>query len=124
MAIVSFDKDTVIEYIPEYGGNRESESPCVVRLRFVPYSKVRHYARLLQARTHGLTDPERVFQVAQEVQKKEFVESVESISGFYVGEREVREPEEFYEVAPARFVYEILEAVEDQQKLIEGQRKN
>ena len=28
MAIISFDKDTIIEYVPAYGGNRNSETPA------------------------------------------------------------------------------------------------
>ena len=50
MAIISFDKDMIIDYVPAYGGNRDSDDPCIVRLKFVPYSKVQHYAKLLSAR--------------------------------------------------------------------------
>ena len=43
MAIISFGKDTLIDYVPEYGSNKDSDNPCVVRLRFVPYAKVLEY---------------------------------------------------------------------------------
>src|SRR5574337_449040 len=95
MAIISFDKDAAVDYIPEYGGNRESLDPCVVRLKFVPFSRVQHYSRMIAARAKGLSDPQKVTEASQQVQKNQFVESVESIAGYYVGAREVTDPAEF-----------------------------
>jgi len=124
MAIFSFDRDAVVDYVPAYGGNRDSSDPCVVRLKFVPYSRVQHYSRLIAARTRGAEALSRVAEVSQEVQKRQFTESVESISGYYVGEREVTDPGEFYETADTDLVIEIIRAMENQEKLLEGQRKN
>ncbi|MEE9614850.1 MAG: hypothetical protein V3W31_07895 [Thermodesulfobacteriota bacterium] len=124
MAIISFDRDAVVDYIPVYGGNRDSEEPCVVRLRFVPYSRVQHYSRILAARTKEMADPSRVTEMTQEVQKKQFCDSVESIHGYYVGELEVTAPVEFYETADTDLVLEVIRAMESQSKLLEGQRKN
>ncbi|MBI5491999.1 MAG: hypothetical protein HY893_03605 [Deltaproteobacteria bacterium] len=124
MAIISFDRDAVVDYIPEYGGNRESIDPCVVRLKFVPYSRVQHYSRLIAARAKGLSDPQKVTEVSQHVQKNQFVENVESVSGYYVGEREVTDPAEFYETADTDLVVEIIKAMESHSRLTEGQRKN
>ncbi len=124
MAIISFDRDAVIDYIPEYGGNRESLDPCVVRLKFVPYSRVQHYSRLIAARTKGLSDPLKVTEVSQQVQKVQFVESVDSVCGYFVGEREVTDPAEFYDTADTDLVIEIIRAMESHSKLTEGQRKN
>lgn len=124
MAIISFDKDAVIDYVPEYGGNRESFDPCVVRLRFVPYSKVQDYSKLISARSKSVTDTAKLTEIAQQVQKKQFVDNIEGISGYYVAEREVRDPAEFYDTADTDLVIEILQAMESQSKLSEGQRKN
>ncbi len=124
MAIISFDRDTVVDYIPEYAGNRESLDPCIVRLKFVPYSRVQHYARLITAKTRGQSDSVRVAEVAHEVQKKQFVENVDSISGYYVGEMEVGTPAEFYDTADTDLVIEIVKAMESHAKLTEGQVKN
>lgn len=124
MAIISFDRDAVIDYIPEYGGNRESLDPCVVRLKFVPFSRVQHYSRMIAARAKGLLDPQKVTEVSQQVQKNQFVENVESVSGYYVGAREVAEPAEFYETADTDLVVEIIKAMESHSRLTEGQRKN
>lgn len=124
MAIVSYDKDTVIDYIPEYGGNRESADPCVVRLKYVPYSRVQHYSRLIASKTRGVADPLKVAECTHQVQKKQFVESVESVDGYYVGGREVVDGCEFYETADTDLVIEIIQAMESLSKLNEGQRKN
>lgn len=124
MAIISFDRDSVQEYIPQYGGNRDSSDPCVVTLKFVPYSRVQHYSRLIAARTRGVTDPSRVAEVSQEVQKKQFVENVETVRNYFVGAMEVSSPAEFYDTADTDLVIEIIRAMESHARLTEGQRKN
>ena len=124
MAIVSYDKDTLIEYVPAYGGNRESADPCIIRMRFVPFSKVQEYSRILAARAKGAADQARVSELTHEVQKRQFCESVESISGYFIGGREVTTAEEFYATADTELVVEVIRAMESQSKLSEGQRKN
>lgn len=127
MAIISFSKDAIIDYVPEYGGNRQSDDPCVVRLKYVPFSKVQEYARLISARTKGGGgggEQSKAAEIAQQVQKKEFVENVESISGYFVEDREVTDPAEFYETADSELVTEIIRAMESSARLTEGQRKN
>ncbi len=125
MAIISFDRDVLIDYIPAYGGNRESEDPCVVRLKFVPYSRVQEYSRLLAARASGAAgDAVKTVNLSQSVQKKQFVENVASVSGYYIGEREVSGAEDFYESADTELVTEIIRSMENIHKLSEGQRKN
>lgn len=124
MALVSFDQKAVIDYVPAYGGNRESKDPCIVRLKFVPYSRVQYYTRVLTARLKDVNDGVRGREIGQEVQKQQFCESVESISGFYIGDREVTSPAEFYDAADFDLVTEIVKAMESSAKLSEGQRKN
>ena len=124
MAIISFDPDTIIDYLPEYGGNRDSADPCVVRLKFVPYSQMHQYSRQISAMTRGLADQSRVAEVAQSVQKKQFVENVESISGYFVEANEVTSAEGFYDTADTDLVLEIIKAMESHSRLTEGQRKN
>lgn len=124
MAIISFDKDTVVEYVPEFGGNRDSDDPCIVSLKFIPYSKVQHYAKMIQARTKGMKDITKVAEVSTIIQKKQFTESVEKISGYFVGDVAIVEPGEFYDTADTDLIVEILGAMENSQKLSEGQVKN
>ena len=124
MAIISFDKDTPIEYIPEYGGNRNSDDPCVVTLKFVPYSKVQVYSKLIAEKSRKINDSSKTSEVVREVQKKQFVDSVEKVSGFFVSSKEVIDAGEFYDCADTELIIEILKAMESASKLSEGQRKN
>ncbi len=124
MALISFDKDTIIDYVPEYGENRRSDDPCIVKLKFVPYSKVQHYSRLIAAKSKGLTDSVRITDVTQSVQEKQFTDNIDSISGYYVDGKEVTDPLDFYETADTELIIEVIRAMESQQKLSEGQRKN
>ena len=123
MAIISFDKDTLVDYIPAYGGNRESENPCVIRLKFVPYAKVQEYSRLIAIKAKG-AGQEKLSEIGRDIQRKQFVENIESVSGYYVDAREVTDASEFYDTAPAALIYEVIKAMEDSAKLNEGQRKN
>ncbi|MFQ5442706.1 MAG: hypothetical protein ACE5EB_08300 [Thermodesulfobacteriota bacterium] len=124
MAIISFDKDVLIDYVPSYGGNRDSEDPCIVRLKFVPYSRVQQYSRLIAAKTKGVDDTSKIAGISQDVQKRQFIENVDSVSGYYVGGSEVRDAAEFYDTAGTELVLEIVRAMESTQKLSEGQIKN
>lgn len=124
VAIISFDPDTVVDYVPEYSGNRDSTDPCVVRLKFVPYSRVQHYSRLIAAKSKGVTEQSRVTELTQLIQKKQFLDNVESVTGYFIEDREVAEPEEFYETADTDLVIEIIRAMESHSRLTEGQRKN
>lgn len=124
MAIISFDTEALVDYVPEYADNRDSFDPCVVRLRYVPYSRVQHYARLLAARNKGVQDPARCAEITQHVQKKQFTENVESIAGYFVEDREITDAEVFYETADTDLVIEIIRAMESISRLTGGQRKN
>ena len=130
MGIICFDQDAVIPYVPEYGGNRESDEPTVINLRFIPHSKVQHYSRLILAKTKGLNnDAEKTAKVLSSVQKQQFLESVDSIDNYYVRDaegntKEVKDAEGFYQTADNDLIIEVLKAMESQQKLSEGQIKN
>ena len=124
MALISFDKDTVIDYIPTYGGNRDSDNPCIVRMKYIPYSRVQHYGKLLAAKAKNVNDASKVAEAGQEIQRKQFTDSVESISGYSINAREVTTAEELYDTADTDLILELIRAMESQQRLSEGQRKN
>lgn len=123
MAIISFDKDAIIEYVPAYGGNRKSKDPCVVMLKFVPYARVQHYGKLITQRAAGKNE-EEALEVAREVRRQQFCDNVEGVVNYFVGEREVKDAATFYDTADTELVIEIMRAMETAHKLSEGQRKN
>lgn len=124
MAIISFSKDTLVDYIPTYCNNRESSDPCIVRLRFVPYSKVQDYSRQIAARLKGVTDPAKQTDISREIQKRQFMESVDSISGYTVDGKVVTTAEDFYDTADTDLITEVIKAMESASRLSEGQKKN
>ncbi len=124
MAIISFDSEATVDFIPAYSGNRESGEPCVVSLKFVPYSRVQHYSRMIAAQTKNVSDPSKVTEITQGIQRRQFVDSVEGVAGYYVGSDEVRDPALFYDTADTDLIVEVIKAMDSAQRLSEGQRKN
>jgi hypothetical protein len=122
MAIVSYDGDEVIEYTPEYMGNRDSDDPCEVGIKFITHGKVQKYSKQIANIAKG--EMKNFAKASETVQKKQFSENVEWIKNFSAGGKEVTEAGEFYEVAPNALITEILQAMEDASKLSEGQLKN
>ncbi|WKZ34014.1 MAG: hypothetical protein QY316_06350 [Thermodesulfobacteriota bacterium] len=122
MAIEVFSPDVAIEYIPEYGKNRESDKPCIVKLRYVPFVKSQEYSRLIAARLGQGAPREKVTEVSQAVQKRQFFDNVVSTSGFFVDGKEITTVEGLWEHAPSELVHEIVTAMESALKLKEGLR--
>jgi radical SAM superfamily enzyme with C-terminal helix-hairpin-helix motif len=123
MAIQVFSPEEVLEYIPEYGKNRESESPCVVRLHYVPFVKTQEYARLISARSKHETDKARLAEIYQDVQKRQFLDNIVSISGFTVDGKEITTPSALWEFSAAGLIYELIAVMESPIKIREGLRK-
>lgn len=124
MSIISFDPDVAVDFVPDHGDNRDSDEPCVVSLKFVPYSKVSMYSRMIAAKTKSVTKPEKITEITQGVQRKQFTDSVEAVSGYSVNGKDISEAGEFYDTADTDLIVEIIQAMESSQKLSEGQRKN
>ena len=124
MAIVSFSKDTIIDYVPEYGENRQSSDPCIISLRVVSFGQAREQQKVLAAKIKGADTQEKMMAISQALQKEQFVRHIESIKGYSVDDRAVTDIEEFYLTAPAEIIAEVLDAMQDSYKLSKGQSKN
>jgi hypothetical protein len=124
MAIISFDAEATVDFIPAYSGNRDSSEQCVVSLKFVPYSRVQYYSRMISAQTKNISDPSKVTEITQGIQRRQFVDSVELVSGYYVGGAEIKDPALFYDTADTDLIIEVIKAMESAQRLSEGQVKN
>ena len=130
MAHISFDEDEVIEYVFE--GERASENPCSVLLRFVSYKKVQRYRKMIitdfAEKSDGVKNARRLSEirigVERDVQRKQFLENVVEVRNYFIKGEEVKDPGRFYDTAPADLVLETIRAMEDAQQLSEGQRKN
>ncbi len=124
MGITLFTKGQEIDYVPQYGGNRDSGDPAIVRIKYVPYEMVLAYGRQIAARTRVIKDQTKAIEVTHEIQKKEFIENVISVSGFNAGGSAITTAEDLWDHAPTELINEIILAMEDAAKLSEGQRKN
>ncbi len=132
MGIVSYSKDFIIDFVPEYGDNRTSDRPCIVRLRFISFGEARELQRVMAAKSKGADTQEKSMAIGQAIQKEKFISHIESVSGYFVEEvvdgkthrKEVTSPEEFYLSAPSEVISEVLSAMEDSYKLTQGQAKN
>jgi len=122
MAILSFDKDELVEYIPV--SQREDENPCIVKMKFVPYGRVKKYAEMIARKTKGIRDESKLNDIRAEVQKIQFCDNVFSIENFSTKSGPVTEAADFYELADTALIYEIIEAMENSAKLTEGQKQD
>lgn len=123
MAIISFSKDTVVDYMPEYGGNRKSDNPCVVGIRFIPFGETIEIEKVRSARMRGV-EPEKVLEINQTLQKERFIKHIAYVKGFFVGETEVTDAGEFYDTTPDDLMGEVLVAMRDSAFLSKGQVAN
>ena len=125
MAIITFDPDELIEFMPEYGDNRSDDERCVVYLKFVPHSRIDEYRQMIRRKNKDNTNPARLGEVNISVQKKQFCNSVDRIKGYRDNKgKEITTPEEFYNTAPSELIEELIQAMEDSFTLDKGQAKN
>jgi hypothetical protein len=124
MAIISLDPDVVIDYIPEYGGNKESDKPCIVRMRPLTYAQGQEMERRVLSQLKGAYSAAKENKVRQGEQKKVIVKHVESLENYFVGDKSVADAQTFYNCADVTLLVEILEALMSNSKLSEGQLKN
>lgn len=122
--IIGFDKNTPLDFMPAYNNNRKSDKPCIVKLRFVPYSMVQHYSRILQGRLKGVTDDMEAGDIGRKLQREQFLASVISVSGYQMNGEGITDPSIFYDNADTELVIEIVRAMESASKLTAGQIKN
>lgn len=124
MGIVSFCKDTIIDYVPEYGDNRKEDNPTIVGLRFISFGDARENAKLVAAKTKHSDSPEKSMGISQALQKEKFLKSIEYVKGYSVDGKEVTDTGQFYLSAPGELIFEILQAQECSHRLDKGQLKN
>jgi hypothetical protein len=129
MAIISFDEDEIIEYIPIQ--ERENKNPCTVLLRFMPFKKVQKYSRALtkdfRKESEGEKDFYRLREIREEIeqaaQRKQFIENVVEIKNYSIKGQLVTDPGRFYDTADTDLIVDIMRAMQSAQQLSEGQKK-
>jgi hypothetical protein len=136
MAIISFDKDAIVDYVVDFGDNRDDKNPCIVGLSFVSNGRVMEYAKQLTAQVAAKSKgvrPEKIAsvqgEIALKIQKKQFKDNVSYVKNFSVIGKDGKanpctDVGDFYENADSEIVTDIIRAMENASKLTEGQIKN
>ena len=131
MAIIAFDPDEILEYIPEC--DRDSKDPCIVKMKYLPVGRSKQYAKRVEQLSSGLNKGgknfhEKVGGIERRVQKEQFTDNVVSVEGFYImkagKKKKITDPAEFYESADVGLIAEIISSMQDSGKLEEGQQSN
>jgi hypothetical protein len=131
MAIISFDPEEILEYVPEC--ERDSDDPCIIKMKYLPVGRSKQYAKRVEQLSSGLNKGgkgfhEKVGNIERRVQKEQFIDNIVSVSGFYLmkagKKKAITDPAEFYESADVGLVAEIIGAMQDSAKLSEGQQSN
>ncbi len=124
MAIISLDPDVIIDFVPEYGGNKETKDPCVVHMRPLTYAQGQVMERSVLSKLTGKYSAAKDNKVRQGEQQAIMLKHIDSLSNYYVGEKLVADAETFFNSADTELLVEVLEALLSNTKLSEGQVKN
>lgn len=133
MAIISYDKNLSIPYVPKCDReNMDKDDVCVVWLK----SSAQGNADMIRARGLRKTKAAGIKigngeidnAILTEEMKKLFIENVGKIENYNIeeeggGTRPVKDSAELYEVAEPDFVVDILTAIQKKSVLSEGQKK-
>lgn len=123
MAIIGLKKGQVIPYVLEDERANDAD-PCTVHIKYVPNAVVEDTARKIAGSLKNARDPKILVAVQQAAQKQQFIDNVVLIENYSIDGQPVTTAEEFYAKADTALIQEIIRAMENADRLTEGQRKN
>ena len=124
MALNLYSRDKVIEYIPEWNSNRESDNPFVVKLKFLNYNEITIIQREIRNKAKGIEDPDQRGEVILEVQAKMLKENIVGIENVSVDGVPIQSVSQFIELNIEDLIEELADAMTQITKMSEGERKN
>lgn len=123
MAIISFDPDVTVKYVPKVDRkNIDEKDVFYVDMKFVTQSKVGTYRSMISRRSEG-EKLSVIADVMRDVQKKQFIENITGVHNHSVGDKETKTSEELYKNGDSGLIEELLKAMEDFSTLSAGQKK-
>lgn len=132
MARICFTKDTIITYYPEAEREEYNDMPekernldklFSVDINYCPNSETQRYASMIDRLAKGKT--KKIGSISRDVQKRQFCEKVSNIKNYPDSNGGfITDPEILYESGDYSLIREILEVIEDADKLNKGQIKN
>ena len=125
MAIIGFNPDEIIEYIPKCERAFVAKDPdkvCSFGISHIPHTQVLTYSQLISKKSNKQT-PDVVGQVLADSQKSQFINHIKWVKNYVVDGKELKTAAEVYEVADSDLIHELITAMETRSVLSEGQKK-
>lgn len=129
MAIMSFKKGIIVDFVPAYGGNRQDKIKTIIGIKPMNNDGAIDFMdsqtrKLLE----GENDNEKA-QISKEIAKQAFVDHIAYVKNYDVVDEndkkvKITTGEALYNDASKALINEITFAIENSSRLTEGQLKN
>lgn len=135
MAIISYDKDEVIAYIPTFNGNDKDDNPLIVNLKYIGYGKSLKYEKdttikyIAKSKGKDVSEHTGIMtEVISDIQEKQILDNIDSVENYFIfrkGEKvKITDAKIFKTTAPKELISEIALAMQDFNRLSREQVKN
>ena len=125
MGLDLYSRKKEIEYVPKWNGNRESDDPFFVKLRFLNQNECLAIQREVRRKVKLAKGPEKKNQVIFEEQEKMLRENIAGFSeNVLIDGRPIGSVKEFLENNIEELMEELADAMVNFNKMTEGERKN
>lgn len=120
--MILLKEGALIDYI--LIAHRDMEDPPSFGVKYVPNKKSDFYSAEMQKKTMRTRNQDILAHIPQNMQRKQFMENIAYVKGYEDESGKALSVENFYDMAPAADVQELIRAMEDGTKMSEGDRKN
>ncbi len=129
MALMSFKAGIIIDYVPEYGGNRKHKEKTVIGIRPMNNDGAIDFMDTLTGKLTDCEEDKERATVSKEVAKQTFIDHVAYVKNYQVTNEkgevvDITKAEDLYSDASKTLIGEISSAIENSSRLSEGQLKN
>lgn len=129
MAIMSFKQGVIVDFVPEFGGNRQHKKKTVIGIKPLNNNGSIDFMDELTKQLVDCDDVKEKSKVSKEVAKQSFIDHVPYVKNYIVldednKEVEITTGEQLYCDGSRGLINEITFAIENSSTLSEGQLKN
>lgn len=124
MGLNLYSRDKVIDYVPKWNGNRESDDPFVIKLRFLNYNEIVAVQRQIRTASAKAKNQAKKEDVLLDVQTQMLRDNIVGFENVCVDGQPIETVDQFMDNCIEALVEEIADAMTNITKLTEGERKN
>ena len=129
MTIMSFKQGLIVDFVPEYGGNRKHKLKTVIGIKPLNNDGSIDFMDELTKQLVDCDDIKERAKVSKEVAKQSFIDHVAYVENYMVVDKDNKEieittGEQLYSDGSRGLINEITLAIENSSSLSEGQAKN